>query len=257
MILPSSGGGSGSGSGRFGAPRQELVNTYSVEAQDEAALTEYLESSGCRRAVLARHLDGDLEGADCVTTDSIPCDRCHGLVGQGSGSGEDSIEAIHQAHQLDAQRDEQLERFHQLLHAHCIFCQLMLPDGEEHSHCHQECRQAPRRKCDIEAYRQWRSRLQLAPRNQCFRCGLSQSVCPAVEDQAACVYPHLMLPGIFFLHQVGQLLPICREVGFGGGEEWQWQWMNGHGEEAFGRVEINWMRVWRRVAAIYIEAEDG
>src|SRR5271165_5099949 len=145
VILPSS--GSGSGSGKFEAPRQELVNTYSVEAQDEAALTEYLESDGCRRAVLAKHLDGDIEGADCVSTDSILCDRCQELLEQSSrhseessgelleqssrhseessGSGsqdESSTEAIHQALQLEVQRNEQLERFHQLLHAHCIYC---------------------------------------------------------------------------------------------------------------------------------------
>ena len=78
VILPSSGGGGG-GSGsssQFPAPRQELINKYSVEAQDEVALTEYLESGGCRRAVLARHLDGRLKEADCLTTDSILCDRC-------------------------------------------------------------------------------------------------------------------------------------------------------------------------------------
>jgi hypothetical protein len=65
-----------------------------------------------------------------------------------------------------------------------------------------------------------------------------------------------MLPGLFFLHQVRQLLPICREVGFGG-EEWQWQWMNQEGEERFGRREINWMRVWRRVREIYCEVKEN
>jgi hypothetical protein len=66
-----------------------------------------------------------------------------------------------------------------------------------------------------------------------------------------------MLPGLFFLHQVGRLHEICQEVGFQGGEEWQWQWMNSQGEEGFGRYEINWMRVWRRVAEIYLEIEDS
>jgi superfamily II DNA helicase RecQ len=261
VILPSS---SGSGSGQFPAPRQELVNAYSVEAQDEAALTEYLESRSCRRAVLARHLDGDLEGADCVTTDSVLCDRCQESLQQresrasGSGSPEESgINAIHQALQVDTHRNEQLERFHQLLHAHCIYCQLMRPEGEEEGHCHGDCPHAAGKNCDVEAYRQWRSRLRLAPRHQCFRCGLSQSICTAVEDQTACVYPHLMLPGLFFLHQVGRLHEICQEVGFQGGEEWQWQWMNSQGEEAFGRQEINWMRVWRRVGEIYLEIEDS
>jgi hypothetical protein len=271
VILPSR--GSGRGRGTFAAPRQELVNTYSVEAQDEATLTEYLESPSCRRAVLAKHLDGHVEGTDCLTTDSILCDRCQESLEQGRGSHEEdcvedgsgsgggspdrSAEAIHQAYQRDIQRNEQLERFHQLLHAHCIYCQLMRVEGEEYSHCHRDCPHAADHNCDLQAYQQWRSRLQLAPRDQCFRCGLSQSVCTAIEDQTACIYPHLMLPGLFFLQQVGQLHGICQEVGFGGGEEWQWRWMNGQGEEGFGRREMNWMRVWRRVAEIYIEIEDS
>ena len=78
VILPSSRseGGGGSGYRRFPAPRRELVNAYSVEAEDEAALTEYLESRSCRRAVLARHLDGYVDATSCLTSDSILCDRC-------------------------------------------------------------------------------------------------------------------------------------------------------------------------------------
>jgi superfamily II DNA helicase RecQ len=266
VILPSSSSGSGSDNGQFPAPRQELVNVYSVEAQDEAVLTEYLESHSCRRAVLAKHLDGHLEGTDCITTDSILCDWCEQSLqpedtsGSGSGSGsqdESGAKAIHQALRLEVQRDEQLERFHQLLHAYCIYCQLMR-GGEEYSHCHRDCPYAGNQKCDVQAYRQWRSRLKLAPRDQCFRCGLSQSVCTAIEDQRACTYAHLMLPGLFFLKQVGQLHGICQEVGFRGvEEEWQWRWMNTEGEGAFGRREINWIRVWRRVAEIYLEIEDN
>jgi hypothetical protein len=257
VILPSS--GSGSGHGKFAAPRQELVNTYSVEAQDESTLTEYLESHGCRRVVLAKHFDGALTGSDCITTDSILCDRCADLVALGSGSRspESSTTAIHQALQSHVCRDEQLARFHQLLHRHCIYCQLMRVEGEEYSHCHQDCPHAPSKRCGLETYRQWRSRLRLAGRDQCFRCGLPQSICTAVEDQAACVYPHLMLPGIFFLHQIGRLHGICQEVGFGGGEEWQWRWMNEAGEEAFGQRESNWIRVWRWVGEQYIKVKDS
>jgi superfamily II DNA helicase RecQ len=272
VILPSSGSdsSSGSSSGLFPAPRQELLNTYSVEAQDETALTEYLESGSCRRAVLARHLDGHIDRTSCIETDSILCDRCEASLesreansttkedsGSGSGSGlENGAEAIHQALRAEVQRDEQLERFHQLLHGHCIYCQLMREEGEEDSHCHQDCPYAAETSCDVAAYRQWRSRLKLARRDQCFRCGLSQSICTAIEDRQACIFPHLMLPGLFFLHQVGQLLGICQEVGFQGGSEWQWQWMNEQGEQAFGRREINWMRVWRRIGAIYCEIKS-
>ncbi len=260
IILPSS--GSSSGSGQFPAPRQELVNAYSVEAEDEAALTEYLESSSCRRSVLAKHLDGHLNATSCVATDSILCDQCEASLepreqsereeGSGSGSGiENGAEAIHQALRAEVQQDEQLKQFHQLLHGHCIYCQLMREEGEDDSHCHQDCPYAAEKSCDVEAYRQWRSRLKLARRDQCFRCGLSQGICSAIEDQQPCTYPHLMLPGLFFLYQVGQLMGICQEVGFRGGEEWQWQWLNEPGEGAFGQWEINWMRVWRRVGEIY------
>lgn len=84
---------------------------YSIEAEDKVALTEYLESSSCRRAVLARHLDGNIIEADCLTTNSILCDRCqesleecssHSVTGSGSGSGsglhrESNAKAIYKA----------------------------------------------------------------------------------------------------------------------------------------------------------------
>lgn len=265
VILPSS----GCGDQRFPAPRQELVNIYSVEAQDEAALSEYLESSSCRRAILAKHLDGELKGTDCISTDSILCDQCQKISRQGCRNqdqdyikSEDSspsraIMAIDQALWLEVWQHEQLERFHQLLHAHCIYCQLMLAAGEESSHCHRDCSQAGSQKCDIQAYQQWRSRLRLAARDQCFRCGLSQTICTAIKDQTTCQYPHLMLPGLFFLQQVGELYKVCQEVGFRGKEEQQWQWLNLEGEGGFGKWELNWMRVWRRVGAIYIEVYEN
>jgi len=266
VILPSSSNQGRGSSARFPAPGQELVNTYSVEAQDEAALTEYLESRSCRRAVLARHFDGHLTGANCLATDSILCDQCqeslqqadgdykkHGV--QGSGSEEESsTAAISHALQVDILQNEQLEQFHQQLHAHCIYCQLMLPEGEEESHCHRDCVDAAANHCSIEAYQQWRLSLQLGLRHQCFQCGLSQAICTAVENQAACKYPHLMLPGLFFLAQVGQLYQICQLVGFAGEPAQLWQWMNRLGDGAFGQQELNWMRVWRKVGQIYMES---
>jgi superfamily II DNA helicase RecQ len=67
VILPSSGGGHGI----FQVPQQELVSMYLVEVQNEAILTKYLESNSCRRAILARHLDGDLEGTNYIATNGI------------------------------------------------------------------------------------------------------------------------------------------------------------------------------------------
>lgn len=249
----SNNGGSGSSSGnsnsQFLILQAELVNIYLVEAQDEAALTEYLESSSCRRAILAKHLDSDVGATSCLATDSILCNRCKeellqlqessGSSGSGSGGGSSSsgsshrpesgcssrpvpsgIEAIHQALQVYLVQDKQLSCFHQLLHMHCIYCQLMRAgEGDQTSHCHHDCQHAAAKHCGIEAYQQWQSRLRLAPCQQCFWYRLSQSLCRAVEEQTQYIYPYLILPGLFFLHQVGHLLPICCEIGFGGGKE--------------------------------------
>jgi hypothetical protein len=49
MILPSNNNSrnNNNSNSQFPAPRQELVNIYSVEAEDEVVLTEYLENSSC------------------------------------------------------------------------------------------------------------------------------------------------------------------------------------------------------------------
>lgn len=72
LLGSTSGSSSGSNSGsQFPTPWQELVNVYSIEAEDEAILTEYLESSSCWRTVLAQYLDRSTIGANCLTTNSI------------------------------------------------------------------------------------------------------------------------------------------------------------------------------------------
>ena len=234
---------------------------YSVEAQDEVALTEYLESTSCRRSILAQHFDEISLDTDCRATDSILCDQClvtdRGPVSEdvtlrrGSGSPVVSgADMIHSTLRRQVIQDEQLQQFHQQLHPYCIYCVLML--DERASHCHRECVEAQRNQCGVSLYQQWRQGLVLACSHQCFQCGLSQSICRGVEEERLCEYPYLMLPGMFFLSQVGQLLPICYEVGFGGEETRLWQWLNLNGEGEFGAREVNWMRVWRRVGEIYL-----
>lgn len=286
----SDGGGSGRGSSDgdgdgdgdnqriFPAMHQSLLNTYSVEAEDEAILTRFLESSTCRRAVLAAAFDGHATGTDCFATRSVLCDNClevQEAADRGSGRGQSpavgspdvslsplmpepgrggrgsqpppNSDLIHQALQSEVEQNEQLESFHRELHPYCIYCALIL-ESHDSSHCHGDCPKASEKGCDIDSYRRWRARLRLATRHQCFRCGLSQSICTAIEDGISCTYPHLMLPALFFLHQVGYLLTLCQELGFQGGEaDQQWQWLNREGERMFGQREVNWIRVWRRV----------
>ena len=59
-----------------GRRQKEILSAYCVEDVDEGAMTEFLQSRGCRRQVMARYFDGEDKGVDCRATDSIFCDRC-------------------------------------------------------------------------------------------------------------------------------------------------------------------------------------
>ena len=161
VILPSSSSGSGGGDTRFPAPQAALASVYSVEAQDEVALTEYLESTSCRRSILAQHFDEISLDTDCRATDSILCDQClvtdRGPVSEdvtlrrGSGSPVVSgADMIHSTLRRQVIQDEQLQQFHQQLHPYCIYCVLML--DERASHCHRECVEAQRNQCRVSLY---------------------------------------------------------------------------------------------------------
>ncbi len=251
--------------------RARPVYDYLVEQVDEDALDEFLDTSSCRRAILAQYFDGAATQADCIWTDSILCDCCQkkiraeqavSLREENSNSSSGLIsgtEIIARAQASQAYYNDRLSRFHQLLQRSCIFCQLMVPATERLRtfHHHRDCPIADTKLCGIKLYEQWRSELTLASQGQCYRCGLSQQICLAVELQGACEYPDLLLPGLFFLYQVGQLLNICQEVGFQGiGSDWSWKWMNLKGEEVLGQRELNWVRVWRQVGEIYLDIYD-
>ena len=87
ILLSSS---SSSSSRKFEAPWQELTNIYLVKAQDEAILTKYLESSSCRRAILAKYLDSYSKEASYITIDSILYDQYQESIQQQEGSSSSS-----------------------------------------------------------------------------------------------------------------------------------------------------------------------
>ena len=240
-----------------------LVTAYTVEDKDEEALSEFLSTQSCRRAVLAQYMDGVSTGAECVRSGSVLCDQCRRhndgsrvSNAHGGGSGNTGSQAIAQAYLERATQDEATTRFLDTLKRHCIYCRLMLVDGDEEVdiHSHAECPEAKSRGCELGAYRRWRRQLKLAPRGQCYQCGLPQSLCAAVEQGGQCEYYHVLLPGIFILHQCRVLEPMCKAVGFQGeygSEGWQWQWMNEQSDQQFGERILNWMLVWEEVRRQY------
>ena len=52
------------------------MSAYSVEQIDEDTITEFIQSHGCRRQVLGRHIDGDPDRSSCSQMDGVFCDRC-------------------------------------------------------------------------------------------------------------------------------------------------------------------------------------
>src|ERR1035438_8279236 len=59
-----------------GRKRKGIMSEYSVEQVDEEAMTEFMQARICRRRVLSQHLDGESDGVDCRSTDSVFCDWC-------------------------------------------------------------------------------------------------------------------------------------------------------------------------------------
>jgi superfamily II DNA helicase RecQ len=266
-------GSNGSGSGN--SHGQGVVSVYSVEHQDETALEQFLTSATCRREVLAREFDGDLKGSSCIETDSIRCDRCEeGVAGQAesidsgiyndnsSGNGSGKV-AIEQRLKQETKEDQELFQVMDELQRHCIYCQLIHKDQDDQTtHLYRDCSTAEQVGSGFKIYEQWRRQIRLTEKGQCYRCGLGEDQCQAVEEGIDCAYPGLMLAGIFILHMNNSLLPICDELGYrgsyldgsgsGSGLGEQWQWLNRIEERWIeSRREIRWMQVWRLICSEY------
>ena len=238
---------------------------YSVEQADEEALTGFLQSSSCRRAVLARYMDGQKEGASCKDTDSVLCDCCarqaqvqNGTslpavgkpaeeqqqqdAAQPSGSQAIALRLAETA-QLDVRLFQAMDR----LQRDCIYCQLTQTAPAEaglerqallqpHPHMYDQCLASRETACSLVGFWKWRRKIDLGRLQQCWGCGLSQEYCQHLISSGAawwrrpadipCEYALVMLPGIFILYQQGRLERLVRRLGFPGEYPGQvWKWM--------------------------------
>lgn len=252
-----------------GRRRPEILSEYSTEQVDEDAMTEFLQSTGCRRQVLAWYFDGEESGSDCKSTDSVYCDRCKipgpRQVGGDRGgeveTGEVQEETEVQGSQVIAGKlqelaaeDEMLIKVMDGFKGQCLFCVLTTSNPTtEDMHTYSGCSYAERCDCSIRSYKAWRKELDLGEYMHCWECGLSQKICRRIEEGSACEYLDIMLPGIYILFQKGYLQKVIETVGFRGlyAKE-MWEWMNEIGE-GFGEVrESNWMSTWWQICKIYI-----
>jgi superfamily II DNA helicase RecQ len=254
-----------------GRRRSEIMSEYSVEQVDEDAMTEFIQSRGCRRQVLGRYMDGESDGSSCSQTDSVFCDRCkmktrgmgkvevQGEKMKAPGEGEVGEEVmsgavvIKQRLEQEQARQEQMIEVMDRLQGSCICCGLI---QGEHSggigHKYQDCPEAEKLGCGIKAYKAWRVDVDLGQYQHCWKCGLSQRICRRLEDDGWCEYPEVMLPGMFILHEQKHLKDIAEAAGFQGDYDKDiWEWLKEIGEGFGVEWESNWIKTWRMACQIY------
>lgn len=248
-----------------GWKRSSIMSEYSVEAEDEQAMTEFIQSQGCRREVIGFQMDGEIE-IDCMKTDSVFCDQCQArkvmnaaipavasreATSQTVPSQLSGPECIDQQLQGVAASQEQLMRVMEQLQGGCIYCQLKF-EGRQESHEYQQCTRAAEDECSWVDFQVWRKTADLGQHKHCYKCGLSQKICRRMEDDGWCEFPNVMLPGIFILHQRQQLAGVVDVVGFQGDYDQDvWEWMK-EMQEGFGvEWESNWMGTWRMICRVW------
>lgn len=254
-----------------GRRRSEILSEYSVEQIDENAMTEFIQSTQCRRVVLGRYLDVG-EAVDCQSIDGVFCDQCKAQGrAQASKTVQVSKESIDKAKGLNIKQEPEsgsqaiARRLEELVEAdemvfqvmdrlkrQCLFCELIHGDSNQ-VHKYEECPVAVSKQCGYIGFQEWRKTVQFGGSKHCWKCGLSQEMCRGLERGIGCEYPDIMMPGIYLLHQGKHLQGVAETAGFHGDYEQDfWEWMQEEGE-GFGRVrESHWIGVWRQICYMYL-----
>lgn len=264
-----------------GRRRKEVLSEYCVEHVDEEAMTEFLQVKGCRRQVMAKHFDGETEGVDCRSTDSILCDWCRVNVRRpmipgceheeitdkckdegDRGVGPEASNEVPGSEMIArklkdlVEADELVFQAMDILKGGCVYCEFVPIDGgaTEEPHTYTECSPAVGNQVGYRGFQKWREHLDFGKEfRHCFDCGLPQKMCRKQETGEACEYMDVMLAGIYILHEQGFLISAVQGVGFQGDYIVDlWDWMK-EDAEGFGSViESNWMKTWRQVCIIYL-----
>ena len=72
-------------------------------------MTEFLQSQGCRRQVMARYFNSEDKGVDYRATDSIFCDQCSAkVVGKSNVVKQRTAHAHNRDTDVDDEKDEEI-----------------------------------------------------------------------------------------------------------------------------------------------------
>jgi hypothetical protein len=260
-----------------GRRRKEILSEYCVEQIDEDAMTEFLQVKGCRRQVMAKYFDGETEGVDCRSTDSILCDWCKvslrrprapgyqhkGIRDEVGSEAEQEASNEVRGSEMIASRlkelveeDELVFQAMDVLKGGCVYCEFVPIDGGagEEPHTYAECFAAEANDVGYRNFQRWRENVDFGKEfRHCFNCGLSQRMCRKQETGEACEYIDVMLAGVYILHEQEFLISAVQGVGFQGDYSADlWEWMKEEAEGFGSVIESNWMKTWRQVCIIYL-----
>lgn len=152
-------------------------------------------------------MDGYVEGVDCKSMDSMICDRCwaqawseaiEGIEDQGSSSSSSTFANVGRNAQANAnaskaaeesgsqaiarklreqeELDAEVVRVMDVLKRGYIFCQMMLEEPVE-AYDYIDCLYTKAKQCSRVSYMQWQERIDLGAFQNCWECGLAQSMC--------------------------------------------------------------------------------
>lgn len=210
-----------------------VLSAYSVEEVDEEAMTAFILAKTCRRQVLSQYMDQEGSGSrgsgegkvvDCISTDSVFCDRCKTTNGPRPQEPGTKRQAPSGRYFIDQQLRAQQDSYDAIvkvmddLQGQCIYCALWGSGSEGPFHKYSDCREAEANGFGCVAYTQWQKRIDFGRAKHCWECGLCQSMCRRLEqpkgERLPCEYMDIMLPSMFVLQRNQHLQKIVEMIGF-------------------------------------------
>jgi len=177
---------------------------YEAVSVDRSAMAAFVETTGCRRGVMSRYLDG--EEVTCTGMDCAACDRCgEGLVDWRRSQRKDAEEQQRVRGLLDELSDG------------CPVCWTLGARGEDsHLHSSVGCRRVTglgEVPCD-----EFRRKIRYEPSSHtCTKCGISQQLCATGKDgEARCQWSNVLIPVVRAAAETAGGLGVVREAGFEG-----------------------------------------
>ena len=173
-----------------GRRRSEILSEYSVEQIDEKAMTEFIQSSQCRRVILAQYMDIATGSDDCRSINGVFCDWCKANArvkdiprAKNQEEKTESLQAVMGSQGIASKlksivsEDELLFQTMNQFQVHCLYCILVISGSATSIHQYQECTVGQEKQCGYEGYEDWRRTVDFGEYKYCWKCGLSQELC--------------------------------------------------------------------------------